>query len=65
MGGYTKDVNNMAAEYSERNAAGEYFVHIRKRNSSNRDLIALSSLTKGDKINLKGEGGRVDNHELF
>ena len=60
MDEYTKDLKKIAEEYSERNAAGEYFVHIRKRNSSNRDLRALSSLTKGEKFhktNLKGEVG--------
>ena len=48
----------MAEGYRERDAAGECFVPIRKQNSSNRDLRALSGLTKGTKfckVNLKGK----------
>ena len=55
---YDEDLKRMAEEYREMNAAGECFVHIRKRNSSNRDLRALSGLAKKvqfHKVNLKGK----------
>ena len=55
---YDEDLKKMAEEYREMNAAGECFIHIRKRNSSNRDLRALSGLAKGvkfRKVNLKGK----------
>ena len=38
----------MAEEHESRNAAGECFVHIRKQHSGNKDLKALSRLTKGN-----------------
>ena len=44
---YAEALREMADEYRERDAAGECFVHIRKQHSSNRDLRALSGLTKG------------------
>ena len=44
---YKDDLEKMAKEYKDRDSAGEYFVHIRSRNSSNRDLKALSGLTNG------------------
>ena len=34
---YKSDLELMAKEYKDRDAAGECFVHIRSRNSSNRD----------------------------
>ena len=43
---YKEDLEKMAKEYAERNDAGECFVHIRSRNSSNRDLRALSGLSR-------------------
>ena len=52
------DLKVMAEEYQSRNAAGECFVHIRKQHSSNKDVRALSGLTKGNqfyKVNLEGE----------
>ena len=52
----------MAEEYQSRNAAGECFVHIRKQYSGNKDLRALSGLTKGNKfykVNLAGEEGEI------
>ena len=47
----------MAEEYRGRNASGEYFVHIRKQYSSNKDLRALRGLTEGGnfyKVDLEG-----------
>ena len=55
---YKEDLEEMAKEYRARDLAGEYFVHIRSRNSSNRDLRALSGLARGAKfhrVNLKGK----------
>lgn len=55
---YKEDVEKMAKEYQGRDLAGEYFVHIRSRNSSNRDLKALSGLAQGarfHRINLQGK----------
>ena len=55
---YDEDLKRMTEEYHEMNAAGECFIHIRKRNSSNEDLRALSGLAKGVKfhrVNLKGK----------
>ena len=54
---YKEDLEKMAKEYRDRDAAGECFMHIRSRNSSNRDLRALSGLTSGarfHRVNLKG-----------
>ena len=54
---YEDDLAEMAREYKMRLDAGECFVHIRKRQSSNKDLRALSHLTKGGKffkVNLRG-----------
>lgn len=47
---YEDDLKVLAEEYRVRNDAGECFVHIRKKHSSNRDLRALSELTKGGKF---------------
>ena len=55
---YKEDLEEMAKEYKARDSAGEYFAHIRSRNSSNRDLRALSGLTQGvrfHRINLQGK----------
>ena len=50
----------MAEEYQSRNAAGECFVHIRKHHSCNKDLRALSGLTKGNKFyRVHLEGGEA------
>ena len=43
---YDEDLKTMAEEYQRRSALGEWFVHIRKQYSSNRDLRALTGLTK-------------------
>ena len=53
---YEDDLTNMAEACGNSNASGEYFVHIRKQHSSNKDLRALSRLTNGNnfyKMNLK------------
>lgn len=45
-------------EHRARNVAGEWFVHIRKRHSSNKDLSVLNRLTEGTKfykVNLQGK----------
>ena len=47
---YADDLKAMAEEYRERGSLGECFVHVRKRHSSNKDLRALSGLTKGGKF---------------
>lgn len=55
---YEKDLQLMAEEYQNRDNAGECFVHIRERHSSNRDLSALRELSRGGKIrsvNLRGK----------
>ena len=55
---YEEDLKKLAEEYKTRSGVGECFVQIRKKHSSNRDLRALSELTKGGKshtINLHGE----------
>ena len=57
QGEYEEDLRSMAREYQERDEAGEFFVHVRKRYSSNKDLRALNVLTGRDKfykINLRG-----------
>lgn len=54
---YADDLKTMAREYREQDSLGERFVHIRKWHSSNKDLRALSGLTKGGqryKVNLGG-----------
>ena len=55
---YVDDLRKMAEEYRERNSSGECFEHIRKKHSSNRDLRALSGLTKGVKFYKVNLGGR-------
>ena len=40
----------MTGKYENRNAAGECFVHIRKKHPSKKDLKALSRLTRGNKF---------------
>ena len=55
---YMEDLERMAEKYRDRDAVGECFVHVRSRNSSNRDLRALSELTHGarfHRVNLKGK----------
>ena len=55
---YADDSKKMAEEYRERDSSGECFVHNRKKYSSNRDLRALSGLTKRVtlyKVNLGGK----------
>ena len=47
----------MAEEYRDRDSLGECFVHIRKQHSSNKDLRALSGLTKGGKFYMVNSGG--------
>ena len=54
---YEEDLKDMSEQYKIRDEAGDCFVHIRKKHSSNRDLKVLSSLTKGAKfhtVNLHG-----------
>lgn len=50
----------MAEEYRELDAAEECFVQIRKRNSSNRDLRALSGLAKGVQFHNVNSKGKLD-----
>ena len=55
---YDEDLKKFAEEYREASAAGECLIHIRKRNSSNKDLRALNGLAEGakfHKVNLKGK----------
>ena len=57
---YAEDSKKIAEEYRERDAAGECFVHIRKQNSSNRDLRALNRLAKGAKFYKVSLGGKLE-----
>ena len=47
---YEEDLKEMVEAYKKCSEGGECFVHIRKKQSSNRDLRALSCLTKGTKF---------------
>ena len=40
-------MRRLAADYASQIAGGGYFVHVRSRRSSNRDLRALRDITKG------------------
>ena len=55
---YDEDLARMAEEYGAAIKSGSCFVHIRQKQSSNKDLKMLSRLTKGGrfcKVNLSGE----------
>ena len=55
--GYERNLKEMVDEYTNCCRKGKCFVHIRKVQSSNKDLRALSSLTQGSKfykVNLEG-----------
>ena len=57
---YEEELEAMAEEYLERDARGEYFIYVRSKRSSNRDLRALREITKGSKLfkmNLMGKPG--------
>ena len=57
--GYDEDLKAMADEYHAAIESGGCFVHVRAKQSSNRDLKMLSQLTKGGKfkkVNLTGVG---------
>ena len=41
-----EDLKEVATEYERMNSAGECFVHVRKRHSSNCDLRAMNPLSK-------------------
>jgi hypothetical protein len=47
---YEEDLKEMVEAYKTCSERGGCFVHIRKKQSSNRDLRALSCLTKGTKL---------------
>ena len=56
---YDDDLRTMAEEYRTAIEAGECFVHVRAKQSSNQDLRMLSQLTGGGKfrkVNLSGIG---------
>ena len=55
---YEEDLLRMVGEYKAVSEAGGYFVHVRKKYSSNKDLRALRNLTKGGqfyKVNMEGD----------
>ena len=55
---YASDLQLMAEDYQNRDWAGECFVHIGKKHSSNRDLRALKEIPREGKlysVSLKGK----------
>ena len=48
MQSYEADLLKIIGAYREQLEKGKHFVHVRKRNSSNRDLKAMQSLMGND-----------------